>query len=392
MRQRRAAALCALAIVSGAIAAAPARRRTDRGRSRRGRRGRRLRDLRRGRPLGRQHEQQPLARRRARPDRLLRQRGDTAETIPRLPPLQGRRDPHRRRRRVREPRLLRRAHLHAAVLARGSNFKPGLDFYDDGAGHIGQAKALQQYAATHNVKLVVVLIGANNFGFASVVQTLRDQLAHLADLVEELLLRRLERHAACSRAPTSREQRNRVTGAFANLKHGDDATPATRPAHYPLVAQTYSSPIPHGSGFRYPETGYTRQTIGGCGVWNRDADWANDTMVDDAQRRRRATAAAAHGLAGARRAERARRPPAVREHGRAARGDGDRATGRRRARPTSTEWVTPDPHGDDARPALPAPGGPAPELLGPAGAAQLRAPGLQRRCAAGGTCTQRRAA
>ncbi len=52
----------------------------------------------------------------------------------------------------------------------GSNFKPGLDFYDDGRGHIGQAKALEQYARTHNVKLVVVLIGANNFGFASVVQ------------------------------------------------------------------------------------------------------------------------------------------------------------------------------------------------------------------------------
>src|SRR5947209_7664319 len=52
----------------------------------------------------------------------------------------------------------------------GSDFKPGLDFYDDGAGHIGQAKALQQYAASHNVKSVVVLIGANNYGFADIVQ------------------------------------------------------------------------------------------------------------------------------------------------------------------------------------------------------------------------------
>ncbi len=48
---------------------------------------------------------------------------------------------------------------------------------------------------------------------------------------------------------------------------------------YTLVAQTYSSPIPDGSGFRYRESGYTRQTIGGCGVWNRDANWANATMV-----------------------------------------------------------------------------------------------------------------
>ena len=53
----------------------------------------------------------------------------------------------------------------------GSDYKPGLDFYDDGAGHIGQAKALQQYASTHNVKMVVALIGANDYGFADIVQT-----------------------------------------------------------------------------------------------------------------------------------------------------------------------------------------------------------------------------
>src|SRR5262245_9119285 len=52
----------------------------------------------------------------------------------------------------------------------GGDFKPGLDFYNDGAGHIGQALALQQYASTHNVKMVVVLIGANDYGFSAIVQ------------------------------------------------------------------------------------------------------------------------------------------------------------------------------------------------------------------------------
>ena len=32
-------------------------------------------------------------------------------------------------------------------------------------------------------------------------------------------------------------------------------------------------------GFRYAESGWTRQDVGGCGTWNRDADWANDTVV-----------------------------------------------------------------------------------------------------------------
>ena len=51
----------------------------------------------------------------------------------------------------------------------GSPFKPGLDFYN-GAGGKGQALMLQEFAATHNVKAVTVLIGANNFGFADIVQ------------------------------------------------------------------------------------------------------------------------------------------------------------------------------------------------------------------------------
>lgn len=51
----------------------------------------------------------------------------------------------------------------------GDNFKPGLDFYDDGAGHLGQAKMLQQFASTHNVNLVVASIGGNDFNFASIV-------------------------------------------------------------------------------------------------------------------------------------------------------------------------------------------------------------------------------
>src|SRR5258705_1390978 len=48
---------------------------------------------------------------------------------------------------------------------------------------------------------------------------------------------------------------------------------------YKIIVQTYSSPIPNGSGFRYSQSGYTRQSTGGCGFWNRDADWANATAV-----------------------------------------------------------------------------------------------------------------
>ena len=51
------------------------------------------------------------------------------------------------------------------------SFKPGLDFYDNGAGKQGQAKMLQNFAAGHNVKMVVVSIGGNDFNFAGIIQS-----------------------------------------------------------------------------------------------------------------------------------------------------------------------------------------------------------------------------
>ena len=50
------------------------------------------------------------------------------------------------------------------------DFKPGVDFYSDANGRQGQALMLQNFAATHNVKAISVLIGANNYGFADIVQ------------------------------------------------------------------------------------------------------------------------------------------------------------------------------------------------------------------------------
>ena len=111
----------------------------------------------------------PSQRRRARPDRVLRQPAGTARGDPRLPSLQGVGDRHRRRR-ASANLACSGARTYTQPFSSGSDFKPGLDFYDDGAGHIGQAKALQQYAATHNVKMVVALIGANDYGFADIVQ------------------------------------------------------------------------------------------------------------------------------------------------------------------------------------------------------------------------------
>ena len=157
------------------------------------------------------------------------------------------------------------------------DFKPGLDFYDDGAGHIGQAKALQQYATTHNVKMVVALIGANNYGFADIVtQCLLDWASSPTwwkDYCND------DSSVTSRFTPTAiANQTTAVKNAFLNLRT------AMRNAGYAdnawtLVAQTYTSPLPRGSGNRYPESGYSRQTTGGCGMWNNDANWAYDYVV-----------------------------------------------------------------------------------------------------------------
>ena len=159
----------------------------------------------------------------------------------------------------------------------GNDFKPGLDFYDDGAGHIGQAKALQSYASTHNVKLVGISIGGNDYRFADIVQ----------QCVQDFLL-------SPSWWPDYCKDDSIVTGQMA----GSNVTAKTTAiknailninramtnagyssSQFSLLVQTYPSPIPNGAGFRYSQSGYTRQNTGGCGFWNADADYANGTLL-----------------------------------------------------------------------------------------------------------------
>ena len=164
---------------------------------------------------------------RPRPDRVLRQcvrhRRDESEaaTAPRPP-----RSPSA----AAWSRPISPARARARTRSRsrgGSDFKPGLDFYDDGAGHIGQAKALQQYASTHNVKMVVALIGANNYGFADIVQQCVQDWLLSPSWWPELLQRRLEhrraKFTAANIASIHDERRERLPATCAPRC----ATPAT---------------------------------------------------------------------------------------------------------------------------------------------------------------------
>ena len=153
------------------------------------------------------------------------------------------------------------------------DFKPGIDFYNSG-GHEGQALMLEHYAAKHNVKLVALSIGGNNYNFASIVQT----------CVEDWLFSPEWWPDYCSEESSVTEnfstgnvttQTGAIKGAIENIAKAM-ANAGYTTSQYTILVQDYPSPIPNGSGFRYSQSGYTRQEVGGCGLWNKDANWANE--------------------------------------------------------------------------------------------------------------------
>ncbi len=258
----------------------------------------------------------------------------------------------------------------------GETFKPGIDFYNSG-GKEGQALMLQHFAATHNVKLVALSIGGNNFNFAPIVQT----------CVEDFLESTFFHDFYCSEESSVT---NNFTTANVNKVKGEITTAIKNVAtamtnagysssQYTILVQNYPSPIPNGSEFRYTQSGYSRQTTGGCGFWNKDANYANATMlptIDSAVTRR----SGGCGLVerqddgtelGVQRAQ------AVRQRRRAARGRGPvQLEIVRRGR--QKRVVQPDPHARNDLRAVRTAGRHPPELLGSARAAQLPDAGIQR--------------
>jgi hypothetical protein len=155
-------------------------------------------------------------------------------------------------------------------------FKPGIDFYSS-EGRRGQALMLQEYARTHNVKMVALSIGGNDFNFAAVVQDcLEDWLSspwwfqnHCNDDSE--VTANFTRENVASKTTA-------IENAILNV-HRAMVEAGYRDEMYGIVVQDYESPLPNGSGFRYEESGWERQEVGGCGFWNADANWANETAL-----------------------------------------------------------------------------------------------------------------
>ena len=150
-------------------------------------------------------------------------------------------------------------------------FKPGLDFYRNGAEQ-GQALMLQEFAKTNDVRLVEVSIGGNDFDFGPVIQT----------CVEDYLIY----FSYCSQDPTVTNNASpenikavtaKITAALTNVQQAM-RTAGKADASWTLVFNLNPDPLVQGGEFRYGET-YGRQHTGGCGVYDTDATWAGTAFI-----------------------------------------------------------------------------------------------------------------
>jgi hypothetical protein len=159
----------------------------------------------------------------------------------------------------------------------GSRFKPGIDFYSDSSGRKGQARMLQEFASANDVDMIVVSIGGNDFNFASIVQSCVTNFLTSPSWWPNYCN---DDSSVTSNFTTANvtNRTNAITGALNNVRTAM-ANAGYVAGSYRIIVQTYPSPIPTSAGFRYSQSGFTRQSTGGCGFWNADANWANNTAL-----------------------------------------------------------------------------------------------------------------
>jgi lysophospholipase L1-like esterase len=130
-----------------------------------------------------------------------------------------------------------------------------------------QLDLLRATVRQHDVKLVVLSVGGNDLGFGDII----------ADCVKGYLLNYKCAPVWDPKVTAKLDQLRLDVGA--TVKAIKDVLNAAQGAGtYQFVLQSYPSPMPAAKNFRIPETG-PRFSVGGCPVWDTDADWARQQLV-----------------------------------------------------------------------------------------------------------------
>lgn len=152
--------------------------------------------------------------------------------------------------------------------------KPGID-REVVHGVDGQLTQLKEVARSNNVKLVLMSIGGNDFGFAKVIIACSSAYSFSSKKLPMYCKNSdLVKNAFSDSALQSVS--NKITGAIhrtvttmKNAGYADD--------EWTLVVQNYPNILPRSEDFRYPETN-ARITQGGCGFWNKDVEYINGEL------------------------------------------------------------------------------------------------------------------
>jgi len=161
-----------------------------------------------------------------------------------------------------------------SVDSRG-DFKPGLDFSNNG-GKKGQSLLLQEFAQTHDVKMVALSIGANDRNYRGIIEK-----CVTSYLVPALIGSFCNNDADVQNwvgPNATRVVRANITQGILNI-----ATAMQNAGYeddeWTLGLQYYANVLAEPSAMRYAEAGYNRQLKGGCGFRDDDAAWFGDKLI-----------------------------------------------------------------------------------------------------------------
>ncbi|THA44162.1 hypothetical protein E6R62_37180 [Streptomyces sp. A1136] len=150
-------------------------------------------------------------------------------------------------------------------------------------GEAPQADRLAAVAAADDVKVIALSIGGNDLGFA--------------DIIKECAYDFVLWNSYCYDDQQAGVDQ-KISGVMTKVgKSVDEIRAVMRGAGYAdssyrIVLQSYPSPIPRGAENRYTQSDWSRLNTGGCPFWNRDSDWARDSLVPQIANGIKAVAAA----------------------------------------------------------------------------------------------------
>jgi hypothetical protein len=165
---------------------------------------------------------------------------------------------------------------------RGWRWKPGVDLHCEGSPcdprRLGQLRELSWYAQHHNVKAVVLAVGANDFGFSDVVQTCIEKYeeAHLGGGSDFCYNSGVIQAAITPAKMVDIAQR--IANSLKNVASTMKDAGYTKDM-YTVILQNYWSAIPSDEDIRIADDGFHREDLGGCPILDPDATALNEHLL-----------------------------------------------------------------------------------------------------------------